>query len=99
MTGAGVLQHKDVFTYCYGYLLNLAANDAIKEVTVVKDVLDITNEIRKLIKFSPQHDTVFEKLKADLTPGKPGIWVLFPTRWTVQVDSLQNHRALLITTQ
>ena len=39
-----------VFTHCYGHALNLACNDSIKQCKLMKDVLDTTYEICKLVK-------------------------------------------------
>ena len=38
-----------IYTHCYGHSINLAASDAIKSVKLLKDALDITHEITKLI--------------------------------------------------
>ena len=43
-----------VYTHCYGHSLNLAASDAIKSSKMMKDALETTHEITKLIKFSPK---------------------------------------------
>ena len=38
-----------IYTHCYGHALNLAASDSIKKSKVMKDALDTTHEICKLI--------------------------------------------------
>ena len=52
-------------------------------------------ELIKLIKKSPRRDAVFQKLKAE---NSPGIRVLCPTRWTVKAEALHsilsNYEAL-----
>ena len=53
-------------------------------------VLDTTNEISKLLKFSPKRDAHFSKLKSELAPDTPGFRVLCPTRWTIRGTSLQS---------
>ena len=81
-----------VFTHCYGHSLNLACNDTVKKSKLVKQALETTQEITKLIKFSPRRDAVFKKFKAEsdsnLESKTMGIRVLCPTRWTVRADSL-----------
>ena len=77
-----------VYTHCYGHSLNLAAGDAIKNSTVMKSALDTTHEISKLVKYSPRRGALFETLKTQLAPDRPGIRILCPTRWTVRADSL-----------
>ena len=49
----------------------------------MSDALDTTNEILKLLKYSPKRDSLFEKLKMELAPDVPGFQVLCPTQWTV----------------
>ena len=77
------------YTHCYD-ALNLAASDTIKGVSVLKNAMDTTHELCKLIKFSPKRDAAFHKLKAELQPGTPGVRVLCPTRWTVRADALRS---------
>lgn len=79
---------KAVYTHCYGHSLSLASMDAIKGSSIMKRALDCTQEIIKLIKFSPRRDSLFQKIKSELAPESPGIRVLCPTRWTVRGDAL-----------
>ena len=79
-----------LFTHCYGHALNLAASDSVMKCKVVKDAMDATFEISKLIKYSPKCDAMFLKLKSELSPDSPGFRVLCPTRWTVRADSLRS---------
>ena len=81
---------KVIYTHCYGHSLNLAAGDMIKGCKVLKNALDTTLEISKLIKFSPKRDAIFRKIKDELHPETPGIRVLCPTRWTVRAESLKS---------
>ncbi len=79
-----------IFIHCYGHALNLAAGDCIKKNTILRDTLDVTFEISKLVKFSPRRDTEFEKIKSELAPDTPGFRTLCPTRWTVRAASLES---------
>ena len=79
-----------IFVHCYGHALNLAVGDSIKNNSVLRDTLDTTFEISKLVKYSPRRDTIFEKLKAELAPDTPGFRTLCPTRWTVRAASLSS---------
>ena len=54
-----------VFTHCYRHSLNLTASDTEKS-KLMKDALDTTHEMTKLITFSPQCDAIFHALKATL---------------------------------
>ena len=82
-----------VYTHCYDHSLNLAANDAIRNSKLMKDTLDTTHEITKLITFSPRREAIFRANRQEndiLTDSSSsvGIRVLCPTRWTVRADSL-----------
>ena len=79
-----------IYTHCYGYSLNLAVGDTIRQNDLMKSSLDVMAEISKLIKKSPKRDALFQKLKTELTPDTPGFRVLCPTRWTVRATSLQS---------
>ena len=83
-------ESRAVYTHCYGHSLNLAAADSIKNSKIMKDALDVTYEVSKLIKFSPKSDVMFEKLKDNIIPDTPGFRVLCPTRWTVRASSLKS---------
>ena len=81
-------ESRAVYTHFYGHLLNLA--ESIKNSKIMKDALDVTYEVSKLIKFSPKRDVMFEKLKDSIIPDTPGFQVLCPTRWTVRASSLKS---------
>ena len=55
----------------------------------MKDALDSTHEIIKLIKYFPRREAIIKDLK-EVIPGEsnPGIRVLCPTRWTVKANAL-----------
>ena len=71
-----------VYTHCYGHAPNLACSDAIKQCSLIKDTLDTTHELIKLLKESPRRDSCFETLKTEMAPDTPGIRTLCPTCWT-----------------
>ena len=79
-----------IYTHCYGHALNLAAADTIKQNKLLRDALDITSEISKLLKYSPRRDSLLETLKQQLAPDVPGFRTLCPTRWTVKASSLDS---------
>ena len=89
-----------IYSHCYGHALNLAAADSVKNSKVLKDALDVTYEVSRLVKFSPKRNAILDKLKETLTPDNPGFRVLCPTRWTVRADSLKsvvdNYAALQV---
>ena len=85
------LKPQAVYTHCYGHALNLAAGDTLKQSKLMKGALETTQEITKLIKYSPQRDGIFQGLK-DTLPAEstPGIRVFCPTRWTVRAESIHS---------
>ena len=98
---AALIQREEpraVYTHCYGHALNLACGDAIKNCELMKNALDTSYELIKLIKKSPRRDAVFKKIKDQLAESTMGIRVLCPTRWTVRAQALQsiitNYNAL-----
>ena len=80
-----------ILTHCYGHFLQLAVGDMVRKVRNLRDALDTTSEISKLLKYLPKRDRMFEKLTAEsAAPETPGFRVLCPTRWTVREASLQS---------
>ena len=77
-----------IFVYCYGHALNLAASDTVECNKNLRDTLDTTLEISKLLKFSPRREAIFGKIKAEVSPDSTGFRTLCPTRWTVRAASL-----------
>lgn len=77
-----------LYTHCYGHALNLACSDAVKGCKVMRDVLDTSYKIVKLIKNSPRRDAMLHKLRQQLPDSTPGIRVLCPTRWTIRAEAL-----------
>ena len=77
-------------TYCYGHALNLACQDMIRDVKHVKDALDVTFQLSKLLKYSAKRTAEYQCLKQELAPEQPGFRILCPTRWTVRAASLSS---------
>ena len=55
-----------ILAHCHGHSLQLAVSDTVKQIKPMSDALDTTNEISKLLKYSPKHDTLLEKIKKSL---------------------------------
>lgn len=85
-------RYRDVYSHCYDHALNLACSDTVESFTVLRDALDVTREITKLIKKSLRREAIFRNLKEsqNLEISPPGLRVLCPTRWTVRADALQS---------
>lgn len=72
------LEHRALYTHCYGHALNLAADDALKQCKLMKDALEMTRET-KLIRYSPCSDGICKQFKESLPAGNtPGFRVLCP---------------------
>ena len=60
----------------------------------MRNALETTHEITKLIKYSPRREAIFQKIKDSLPVESSGtgagIRVLCPTRWTVRAVSLKS---------
>lgn len=85
------LEPRALLTHCYGHSLNLAAGDALKNSATVKDALETTREITKLVTFSPRREAIFRSTQAehfDDSAVITGIRLLCPTRWTVRAEAL-----------
>ena len=79
-----------IYLHCYGHALNLAAADSVKNSKMLKDALDVTYEVSRLVKFLLERNAILDKLKETFTPDNPGFRILCPTRWTVSADSLKS---------
>ena len=84
------LEPRAVYTHCYGHSLNLACGDTIKTCKLLREALDTTYEITKLIKKSPRRNAILDRLREEMVSDTPGIRVLCPTRWTVRAEALQS---------
>lgn len=79
-----------IYTHSYGYALNLIAGDVVKGCAIMKDALDVTHEVTKLLKFSPRHDAIFDRLKKELASDSIDLHVLCPTWLTVRPEALSS---------
>ena len=57
------LEPRAILTHCYGHAHNSATCDTLKKSKVMKNALELTHEITKLIKCSPRREGIFQKLK------------------------------------
>ena len=88
------LEPKAFFVHCYGHALNLSACGTLKQCKPLRNALETTHEITKLIKYSPRREAIFQKIKDSLPVESSGtgagIRVLCPTHWTVRAVSLKS---------
>ena len=86
---------KAFFTHSFGHALNLAVEDMVKNVQLLKDNMDAKCEIllkilSNLIKKSHKRDAMLQKIQKDILLEYPGFRVLCPTRWTVRAESMKS---------
>ena len=74
------MKKKEQFILIMWHILNLAAYNIVKQSKMMKDSLDTTSEISKLVDFSPKHDSRYSH----------GLRVLCLTWWSSRAESLQS---------
>lgn len=52
-----------MYLHCYAHTLNLAVQDTCKQVKIVRDALDVSEQIIKFVKRSPKREQWLEGLK------------------------------------
>ena len=53
---------KCLLTHCYCHALNLAVGDTVKSVSLLKDTLEDTYELTKLVKYSPKRQAALKNI-------------------------------------
>ena len=91
--------NKCLFTHCYGHALNLAVDDAIRQVPTLNETFGVAYEICKLVKKSLQRNTKSNAIREKTENEAKSIHKLCPTRWTVRGEALEaiveNHNELM----
>ena len=86
--------------HCYAHSINLAVGDTMKSCPVLKDTIDNTYELTKLVKKSPKRDAKLRAIQGNTVSGEddeseevlknPTIKLFCHTRWTVRADCLKS---------
>lgn len=76
------LNEKATYIHCFGHSLNLAVQDTIKTIPELRDLLDSTYELTKLIKKSPKRESLLRRIKEDIRSSTGGVKTLCPTRYS-----------------
>ena len=89
-----------LYTHCYAHSINLAVGDTMKSCPVLKDTIDNTDELTKIVKKSPKRDAKLRAIEGNTVSGEddeyeemlknPTIKLFCHTRWTVRADSLKS---------
>ena len=64
------IQPKAVYTHCYGHSLNLACQDMIRNIKPLRDALDTTHELSKLLKYSTTRKAEYMRLRQEIARVK-----------------------------
>lgn len=70
--------------------MNLAVGDLIRAEWFLRDTMDTTSDLSKLMRKSPKQDAMLFKLKEELSFENPGFRVTCPTRRTMRTESLKS---------
>ena len=100
------IQKKAHSTHCHAHSLSLRVRDATSHCKILSDTVNNTNEIVKLVKFSPKRENLLGQIKSniEMKVEEEGISAsrltkFCATRWTVRATGFQrvidNHDALL----
>ena len=83
------VEHKAAISiHCLAHCLNLCLQDAAKNCHPIRNALDVTLQLAKLIKGSPKRTVIFNQCKEDLSMSGTGLRPLCPTRWTVRTSAI-----------
>ena len=88
---------KAVYIHCF--CLNLAVQDSSRHIQLVRQTLDVTQELSNLMHFSAKRQALLERMQHDFGNDSPrSLRPLCPTRWTVKHKTiLVNYKPLLET--
>ncbi len=92
-------EKRALYIHCYGHVLSLCVSDTIKSITPLRSCMDTTNEISKLIQYSPKRANHFKSIQVNMCDHASGFRILCPTRWTIRNEtfssSIENYSVLL----
>ena len=99
-------EKRALYSHCYCHSLNLAVGDTMKSSKILKDTIDTTFELTKLIKKSPKRESKLKIINGEIAHSsenddsddsestdkwiKPAITLFCPTRWTVRGKCLRS---------
>jgi hypothetical protein len=96
-TQIAAIEPRAVYIHCAGHSLNLALQDCVQHINIIRDVLDLTREMINFIRCSPKRTHIFDEVKqvissteTDFTASELSLRPLCPTRWTVRTASLSS---------
>jgi hypothetical protein len=75
--------------HCFAHSLNICLQDAEREITLIRDAIDLVREISQLIRYSPKRSHLFNEKLAQSERTGVSIKPLCPTRWTAQTAAIE----------
>ena len=78
---------KMLFIHYHGHALKLAVKDACFKLAILKVTFEMTREICKLVKDSPQRNSRFEETRKTTKNKKKNVHTFCPIRWTVRGET------------
>ena len=78
---------KVLYVHCYGHLLNLAIQDTLSEVTVLRNALGILQSLYNFIGASTKRSTIFSDVDVEESETPLTIKSLSVTRWTCRYEA------------
>ena len=81
---------KALYIRCFCHSLNLAVQDVLRNIELIRNTLDIVFELSKLIRYSSKRKALLENIRQDFETHGSSLRPLCPTRWTVKYKSLES---------
>ena len=78
-----------IYVHCLAHSTNLCLQTLVREISAIREALDLVMELSQFIRFSPKRSTLFQSLQVQLTPGAPSLKPLCPTHWTVHTRAIE----------
>ena len=79
-----------IYVHCLAHCINLCLQVVGRQVTPVRDSLELVREVSQFIRFSPKRLSLFESMQSQLSHSSPSpsLKPLCPTRWTVRTGAI-----------
>ena len=80
-----------MYVHCFCHSLNLAVQDSSRHIQLVRNTLNVTQELSNLIHFSAKRQALLERMQHDFgNDSSRSLRLLCPTRWAVRHKSFQS---------
>ena len=89
---------KALYVHCCAHSLNLAVQDAVRKIPIIRDTLDYVRELNTVIRGSAKRFALFENIRTEpdddeeqlSSKSNISLRQLCPTRWTVKADAMKS---------